>query len=400
MAPSPAATSAPKEETRIGPYTLRVWSPVEEVPDRLKNGYYGTGLISSAHGEWIVDDATHLLPLPAADITGDGQPEAMFAVQTGGSHCCSGIALYSLSDAPKLLLRAMGGGGIGVVISGVRDLDGDGVYELLGRLFVSGPCTWPSVQLILQFDGQGYVQAGQRFASEYQAEITEFTRSAVAGRDQAVAGYKCSGVLELVLAYLYAGQTDMAWTEFYRLYPAPDADEFRRSIEQAVAASQFQPISCTTASPDWRTYTDDVRGYAFEYPARYEQEPMQGWGCGVHAEGPEDGIPRVIFGSENQLSVTTGREMTLEAYVEQFVQQLGADQYRRRDDERLRSHDPRGIVVETIIMHHNVICVFFQHGDTIFQFAARPSLACWDPARGITNPDMFWHAVDSFRLTR
>ncbi len=140
---------------------MRVWSPIEEAPDRLKHGYYGTGTITSAHGEWIVDDATHLLPLPAADITGDGQPEAMFAVQTGGSHCCSGIALYSLGDAPKLLLRVTGGGGIGAVISGVRDLDGDGVYELLGRLFVSGPCVWPSVQLILQFDGQGYVQAGQ-----------------------------------------------------------------------------------------------------------------------------------------------------------------------------------------------------------------------------------------------
>ena len=51
-------------------------------------------------------------------------------------------------------------------------------------------------------------------------------------------------------------------------------------------------------------------------------------------------------------------------------------------------------------MHHNVIYVFFQRSDTIFQFAARLSRACWDPARGTTNPDMFWHAVDSFHLTR
>ena len=146
-------------------------------------------------------------PLPAADITGDGQPEAMFAVQTGGSHCCSGIALYSLGDVPEAAFCAVGGGGgIGTMISGVQDLDGDGVYELLGRLFLSGPCTWPSVQLILQFDGQGYVEAGQRFAAQYRGPDCRVNRSAVAGRNQAVDGYKCSGVLEPAPAYLYAGQ--------------------------------------------------------------------------------------------------------------------------------------------------------------------------------------------------
>ena len=162
-------TPSPNEEASVGAYTLRIWSPINNVPDRLKNGYYGTGTISSAQGEWIVDDATHLLPLPAADITGDGQPEAMFAVRGGGSHCCSGIALYSLGDAPKLLLRAMGGGGLGVVISDVRDLDGDGIYELLGRQFVPVECSWPSAQLILAYDGQRYALAGQRFAGEYGA---------------------------------------------------------------------------------------------------------------------------------------------------------------------------------------------------------------------------------------
>ena len=58
---------------------------------------------------------------------------------------------------------------------------------------------------------------------------------------EAATGYRCGGVLDLTLAYLYSGQADRAWTEFYRLYPAPDAEEFQGRIEQAVAGVEFSP---------------------------------------------------------------------------------------------------------------------------------------------------------------
>jgi len=56
---------------------------------------------------------------------------------------------------------------------------------------------------------------------------------AEAAHSEAAKGYKC-GVLELILNYLYSGHSAKARSELQRLYPAPDADEFRAQIEQAV----------------------------------------------------------------------------------------------------------------------------------------------------------------------
>lgn len=150
---------------------------------------------------------------------------------------------------------------------------------------------------------------------------------------------------------------------------------------------------------DWVTYIDSEHGLAFEYPAGYEQDPMAGWGCGVRAETLPDGRPIHFFGSESSLVVTPASGISLEAYVAQFIQQFSADQYPRRDDQRLRTHEPAGIVVEAMVMHHWNISVFYRYGDTIYELHTRPSLACSDPEAGLINPDPFWHTVESLRVT-
>jgi hypothetical protein len=175
----------------------------------------------------------------------------MFATRAGGSHCCTGIAIYDLGEAPELVFASWGGGGMGVLITGIEDLDQDGVFELVGREYLSDLyCTWPSAQIVLRYDGQEYVQAGSQFPHLYQDEIAEAARAAESGQEEAAAGYKCGGVVQLTLAYLYSGQHEKAWAEFYRLYKAADAEEVRGRVEESISASQFPPTSVSPASPE------------------------------------------------------------------------------------------------------------------------------------------------------
>jgi hypothetical protein len=149
----------------------------------------------------------------------------------------------------------------------------------------------------------------------------------------------------------------------------------------------------------YSSYADASQGFAFEYPAAYDEPPMQGWGCGPQA-GSADGKSYVFFGSDSQLVVSPAGGTMLEDYANLVMAQYGPEQYPTRDDERLRNHDPRGIVVQAIIMHHQIIRAFYLRGDTIYEFSTRPSLACMDPSRGIVNPYVWWHAVESFHFTR
>jgi hypothetical protein len=114
-------------------------------------------------------------------------------------------------------------------------LNGDGRFEFITREVVTGfPCTLPAAQVVLEFEaGLGYVPANPKFPSAYLDLLARQTRTAEAARSEAAQGYKC-GVLELILNYLYSGQSDRAWSELRRLYPASDVDEFRAQIEQAV----------------------------------------------------------------------------------------------------------------------------------------------------------------------
>lgn len=127
-----------------------------------------------------------------------------------------------------------------------RDLDNDGALEYItcDDRFAYAHCPFaasPTVTAVLAYDSVlGFVAASSRFPSVYTDPIAAHTTLA----EQAVPGglgewdvtTKCA-VLPLVLDYLYSGQTERAWSELERLYLFPDADTFRKEIEETIRAS-------------------------------------------------------------------------------------------------------------------------------------------------------------------
>ena len=74
-------------------------------------------------------DATGNLPLPGKDITGDGIPDLVVEGYSGGAHCCNDYLIFSLGEQFQKIAHLYGGDSS----FEFKDIDGDGVYEIIGR---------------------------------------------------------------------------------------------------------------------------------------------------------------------------------------------------------------------------------------------------------------------------
>jgi hypothetical protein len=72
----------------------------------------------------------------------------------------------------------------------------------------------------------------------YAGEIAAHTQQAEREIELSRDGYKC-GVHELLLDYLYTGQTDRARHEMERLYLGPDREAFWSQLQLAVREGRF-----------------------------------------------------------------------------------------------------------------------------------------------------------------
>jgi hypothetical protein len=218
---------------QIGAYTVQLW---RHINDR-EGVMHSRAVISAPHILPLqIESAQAFGDLPASDITGEGDPDVQFKLRAvGSSHCCWGLAVYNFGALPSQVLQIWTPPYGYWDQNDVRDLNGDGRFEFIPREAVTGfPCTQPAAQVVLEYEAdRGYVPASPNFPSAYIDLLARQTHMAEADRSEAAKGYKC-GVLELILNYLYSGQSDKAWSELRRLYPASDADEFRIQIEQAV----------------------------------------------------------------------------------------------------------------------------------------------------------------------
>ena len=229
----------PYAERLIAPYTIRLWHP------GLGVGMYDIATISQAGQPDIrLESVEALGNLPAADISGEGYADVMFQTYGGGSHCCWGTVVYNLGPVPAKVLEVWSspyypprtGRGI------FQDLDGNGTYEFItyDPLEKGIPCTSPDVKVILRYEpGRGYVGASPDFAALYADEIAAHTRQAEEEIEQSQSGYKCGVYQVVVVDYLYSGQPDRVWAELRRLYLAPDVEDFRTQLAQAVSQGRF-----------------------------------------------------------------------------------------------------------------------------------------------------------------
>ena len=224
------------EERQVGGYTIRLWKPAMGI------GLYNHATLSAAgQVELRVEAVTAIGSLPVEDVTGDGFPDVMFKTYAGGSHCCWGTVVYSLGPTPEKALDIVSppdyyGTGSGTF----ADLDADNVYEFITRDPLTGiPCTAPAVKAVLRYvPGQGYVGASFRFPDAYADDIAAHRQRAEQEIELSRDGYKC-GVYELLLDYLYTGQTAEARQELERLYLGPDLEVFWSQLQQSAGDGRF-----------------------------------------------------------------------------------------------------------------------------------------------------------------
>lgn len=245
---APASTTFPDssyvldQEQIIGEYAVRTWRN-EHSPDTGLGFDSILTLDQTGEAPIQVEYFSGLDALSGTDVTADGVPELIVETYTGGAHCCFGVTVISLgATATKIMeTRPSNCGGQ------FTDLNGDGVLEYVtcDDIFAYTYCPFagsPMVKAILAYAPEtGYGPASPRFADEYSADLAALTTQAETALPGAFGEWdnttKC-GVLPLVLALLYSGQPEQAWSELARVYTYPDAAAFRQEIEQTAGTSQ------------------------------------------------------------------------------------------------------------------------------------------------------------------
>ncbi|MGQ9833841.1 MAG: hypothetical protein ACUVRJ_08630 [Candidatus Villigracilaceae bacterium] len=250
-APSPPPASPPvtgyvlRDERLVDGYAIRLWGdPADTI------GYANLLLIEKTGIEPLqIEMASAIHPQTGSDLNNDGFPEVVIETYSGGAHCCFGTFVYSLRDAPLLILHKPESN----VGGQFEDLNGDDIYEFItyDDLFAGRYCAYafsPSVKVILAYDAskQRYLPASPLFPEQYAQDIVQHTDQAQGNVSDFVGddGTPKCAVLPLVLDYLYLGQTEKAHQELLRLYPYPDAEAFWNEV-----LSSVQQSSLYTPSP-------------------------------------------------------------------------------------------------------------------------------------------------------
>ena len=228
------------DKLEISGYVIEVW----ETPVRWAQGHSMVQVRDSNGIIWTADWVNRLVPMPAQDITGEGDPDVVVERYSGGASCCLSYVVLNLGaelTSIDLPLDTPCG-------ASFRDLDGDGIFEVIAcddafRCVFCSCASSPLPTVVLRYAGErGYVPAGAEFPEIYDVDIPGFRAKAQAGLGEALEEQDPAGrcrVLPLVLAYLYSGRGEEAWTAFSEYYAASDADSCRVEIEQALSSSRL-----------------------------------------------------------------------------------------------------------------------------------------------------------------
>lgn len=234
----PLASSAPVtgtgdtvyREFTLGDYTVHLWHPGQGMHDFVT-------LTATNRADVRVDDLDVIGSLPAADVTGEGDPDLLILTHPNGSaHCCYGSVLYNLGEMPTKILDILSpayqlpGTGRG----DFQDIDGDGRYEFITLDPLQGiACTQPSVYTILQYaPAQGrYVGATPHFAS-YRADTIARYLQLPATSDP------CT-IYPMVTTLFYMGKANEAKAAYDRLYRGADAAAYWETLKTAAEQGHF-----------------------------------------------------------------------------------------------------------------------------------------------------------------
>jgi hypothetical protein len=249
----PGPSYAVSQEQTVGEYAIRLWQNTETQSLGFDN------IATISRGETLlarVDQVMELGPETGVDLTGEGNPEAVLQIYTGGAHCCFSTVAYDLGPTPKKVLDKPPSNCDGAF----QDVDDDGIaeYATCDDLLAYAYCPYagsPMVLVIMEYDPQeGYVPASPRFADLYADAIEHHLAQATEAEPGELGEWddttKC-GILPVVLDYLYAGQRDQAWATFSAVYTYPDATLLWAEVVQAVETSPLYAPGETLDAASW-----------------------------------------------------------------------------------------------------------------------------------------------------
>jgi hypothetical protein len=217
-------------------WTWRVYSPAPGA------GMYNFATLTALGRATVrIDAVARTWDPPVPDVTGDGYPDLWIETRDGGSRCCWGTLVYSLSPELELVLEIREapdyyGTGTGTF----QDLDANGVYEFLTNDPLAGlPCSGPTVPVVLAYEpDRGYVGASQRFPQAYASAVEAHRARAEVQQDLTRDGFKCD-VYPILADYLYLGLRDDARLALDTWYHGADREAFWDTLLQSIGNGRF-----------------------------------------------------------------------------------------------------------------------------------------------------------------
>lgn len=177
--------------------------------------------------------STLTFPPPGADINGDGIPDVIVSYFSGGAHCCSKYAVFSLGRELKLL----------GVLDGqhsdfdFKDLDSDGKYEAVGRDWTfaywgSSFAESPAPEVILRWKNGSYRLADDLMRKKYYRDevmkiVDEFKNDILPLSEEDKTLHVDITISAAMLELIYTGNGNLAWEFVDRVWPIPDDDSLK-----------------------------------------------------------------------------------------------------------------------------------------------------------------------------
>ncbi len=169
-------------------------------------------------------------PLTVADLDGNGEPEVLLDLDSGGAHCCSSTRIYSGSGEPPrygVLTRDWGSAGYRL-----EDLEGDGRLEFVtGDDAFSGAFTADAATrrppVVLRFEGKGLEDVTRRYPKLIEQDASECWKAFVELSPKDPTGDQVRGIAAAYVADEFLlDRGSEGWRRLIENYQKPDRKKF------------------------------------------------------------------------------------------------------------------------------------------------------------------------------
>ena len=240
----PASQNRINQDYEIRFYTLNIGSP-DSGYDAYEVLHKGKRVCFDKDGRFSVrtSDNKDYSPkqgesITVKDITGDGIPDLIISMWSGGAHCCYSTYIFSLGEQFNKIDEIEGYHDV----FDFKDFNGDGIYELVGRDWVFAYwrvpfASSPAPLVILEYKNGKYVLAHAFMKKAPPEDIEKEIYLTKSEFDGEVPARLWSNMLDLI----YTGNGQFALDFFNKAWPEnrKGKEEFMQSFKEQLAASKY-----------------------------------------------------------------------------------------------------------------------------------------------------------------